>query len=273
MEGTKKGYVEVAPGVEMFYQEKGSGPVLLFIPGWTFASEIFVKQFEGLSGSYRVIAVDPRSQGRSTKTAVGNDYNTHGRDIGVFLEKMGIDEAVLIGWSTGCIEVYATARAHGLDRVRGYIGIDMSPKALSSAEDDWVEGSVEEAAEVATDMLGEAQKQKNFVEWYATEIMVQRELKPAELEWISGMSLQTPTWVATTLWGSAMLANYLKEARELDTERPTLYVLAEHWAETAQKFLARHMPNTPAKVLGGHMMFWEHSENFNSIVDEFVKGL
>ena len=72
MEGTKKGYVEVAPGVEMFYQEKGSGQVLLFIPGWTFASEIFVKQFEGLSGSYRVIAIDPRSQGRSTKTAVGS---------------------------------------------------------------------------------------------------------------------------------------------------------------------------------------------------------
>ncbi len=273
MEGTKKGFVEVSPGVEIFYQERGSGPVLLFIPGWTFSSEIFVEQFEGLSGSYRVIGIDPRSQGKSTKTAVGNSFNIHGADIGVFLEKLGIDEAVLIGWSTGCLESFATVKAHGLDRIKGFIGIDMSPKALSSSTDDWVEGSIEEIAEVATRMLGTAEGQREFVEWYATEVMVERPLEQTELDWITGISLNTPAWVAVSLWGSAMLSDYLEEARKLDAERPTLYVLAEHWAETAQSFLKEHMPNTATKVLGGHMMFWEHAEKFNSMVDEFVKKI
>lgn len=70
-----------------------------------------------------------------------------------------------------------------------------------------------------------------------------------------------------------MLANYLKEAAELDSNRPTLYILAEHWADTAQAFLAQHMPNTPSEVLGGHMMFWEHPTAFNTLVNSFVSKL
>ncbi|MFW5695558.1 MAG: alpha/beta fold hydrolase, partial [Alkalispirochaeta sp.] len=60
---------------------------------------------------------------------------------------------------------------------------------------------------------------------------------------------------------------------ELDAARPTLYILAEHWAETARRFLKTHMPRTDTKVLGGHMMFWEHAEAFNAIVAEFVDSL
>lgn len=273
MQDTTTGFVEVAPGVELFYQEQGSGTPLLFIPGWTFSSEVFVAQFTGLADRYRVIALDPRSQGRSTKTAVGNTYGVHGIDIGVFLDKLGLDDVVLIGWSTGCLEAYATVRAHGLSRIKGFIGIDMSPKALSSHDQDWVEGSIEEIAEVATDLLGSTAGQKSFVEMYAREVMVQRPLSAAELDWITGDSLQTPTWVAASLWGSAMLANYLKEAAELDSNRPTLYILAEHWADTAQAFLAQHMPNTPSEVLGGHMMFWEHPTAFNTLVNSFVSKL
>jgi len=273
MDGTTQGFVTVAPGVELFYQEKGKGLPLLFIPGWTFSSEIFIRQFEGLARDHRVIALDPRSQGKSTKTAEGNTYGIHGQDIGVFLEKLGIPEAVFVGWSTGCLETFATVRAHGLDRIKGFVGIDMSPKALSSESSDWVEGTIEEAADVATNVLGTSEGQKGFVEWYANEVMVQRALEQQELDWISGISLQTPPWVAQSLWGSAMLANYLKEAQDLAAGKPSLYVLAEHWAPTAQAFLKKQLPGTPTKVLGGHMMFWEHADAFNATVREFAKGL
>ncbi|MFW5643694.1 MAG: alpha/beta fold hydrolase, partial [Alkalispirochaeta sp.] len=94
----KSGYIEVAPGVELFYRESGSGTPLLFIPGWTFSSAVFERQLAELSNRYRVIAIDPRSQGRSTKTSEGNTYGVHGVDIGRFLEKMDIPEAVLVGW-------------------------------------------------------------------------------------------------------------------------------------------------------------------------------
>jgi len=219
-----------------------------------------------------VIAVDPRGQGRSTKVADGNNYNTHGRDLGMFIQAMGLDRPVAVGWSTGCLEAYALVRAHGTDIISGFIGIDMSFKALSSSAEDWVEGSVEEVAEVSTELLGTTDGQKAFVEMYATEVMVQRSLSPEELDWITGDSLQTPTWIALSLWGNAMLSDYSKEAAAVDAGLPSIYVLAEHWADTAKPFLAKHMPNTQTRVLGGHMMFWEHADQFNAIVDEYMKG-
>jgi len=273
MSNVKTGYVEVAPGVELFYREAGQGKPIVFVPGWTFSSAVFERQLDGLSGSNRVIAVDPRGQGCSTKVAVGNSYNVHGHDLGVFLQKMDIDGAVLVGWSTGCLEGYAMVRAHGTSRLRGFIGIDMSFKALSSASGDWVEGSIEEVAEVSTDLLGSTEGQRAFVEMYAKEVMVQRDLSQAELDWITSDSLKTPPWAAQALWGNAMLADYSKEAATMDKNVPSLYILAEHWAETAKPFLSQHMPNTQTTVLGGHMMFWEHSKRFNEIVGSHVDGL
>ena len=49
-------------------------PAIVFIPGWTMAGDIFRPQIEGLVplGRFRVITIDPRSQGDSEKTADGN---------------------------------------------------------------------------------------------------------------------------------------------------------------------------------------------------------
>ena len=51
------GHLPVAPGIELAYLDRGSGPALVFVPGWTFAKEIFenivnfVKQAIGIRQS------------------------------------------------------------------------------------------------------------------------------------------------------------------------------------------------------------------------------
>jgi non-heme chloroperoxidase len=37
-------YLEVAPGVELYYEEHGAGSPLVFAPGWTFTTEVFEHQ-------------------------------------------------------------------------------------------------------------------------------------------------------------------------------------------------------------------------------------
>jgi len=53
---------------------------------------------------------------------------------------------------------------------------------------------------------------------------------------------------------------------------PTLTIVAEHWADTARRFVEQHAPKSAFEVLGGHMMFWEHDEAFNRILERFVNG-
>ena len=77
MAGINKRYIEVEPGTELFVQDIGEGEPLVFIPGFTFTTEVFSKQVEHFSKTNRVIVIDPRSHGRSTLTLQGNNYITH----------------------------------------------------------------------------------------------------------------------------------------------------------------------------------------------------
>jgi hypothetical protein len=100
-------FIEVEAGVELYYEEKGEGQPLIFIPGWTFTTELFSHQLEYFSKGYRAIVIDPRSQGRSSKPLHGNDYATHGADLARLVRALDLKDIVLVGWSFGCLQSWA----------------------------------------------------------------------------------------------------------------------------------------------------------------------
>ena len=95
-------YLEVDSGVDLYVEDVGEGSPIVFIPGFTFTTEMFEKQVEYFSKSNRVIVVDPRSHGRSTITLHGNDYMTHGTDLGKVLQALHVENPIIVGWSFGC---------------------------------------------------------------------------------------------------------------------------------------------------------------------------
>jgi microsomal epoxide hydrolase len=52
---------------------------------------------------FHVIALDPRSQGLSSKTDGGNTYQQHAADLHAFLQRMKLEHSTLVGWSAGAI--------------------------------------------------------------------------------------------------------------------------------------------------------------------------
>lgn len=266
-------YIEIDPGVELYYEERGSGQPIIFIPGWTFTTEVFQHQLEHYGQSRRAITFDPRSHGRSTVTPHGNDYNTHGADLAKLIAALELKDVVLVGWSFGCLNSWAYVRQAGLDNVKAVVSVDLSPKPLSTDPTDWVEGPLDEIAGAYNAFLTSPKGQRDFVEYYATQVMIQEEVDPAVLFWVIEQSLKTPYYVAAQLFASGMFSNYLDEAKLIDANVPALTIAAEHWAETAVAFINKHCPNTETAVLGGHMMFWEHPAKFNQILDDFLAGL
>ncbi|WP_010174619.1 alpha/beta fold hydrolase [Bacillus coahuilensis] len=269
---TKKGkYVEVDTGVELFVQVIGEGEPVVFVPGWTFTSEVFYQQVEKFSKTNRVLVVDPRSHGRSTVTMHGNDYVTHGTDLKKVLETLDVKNPTLIGWSFGCLTLWEYGRQFGYENVNGMVFVDMPPKSLSiKEEDDWVEGKLDDLAAAYTAYLRNSQGQRDFVSSYASNVMVQRELTEEELNWIVEQSLHTPYYIAASLFASGLFSDYTEEAKNSSEQLPTLYIVAEHWGETAASYLKRVAPNSKVQVLGGHFMFWEHGDEFNRIVEGFL---
>ena len=265
-------YLEVAPGVELYYEEQGSGSPILFVPGWTFTTEVFQHQVTHFAQNHRVIVVDPRSQGRSTKTPIGNDYTTHGSDLAALVNALELRDLVLVGWSTGTLDMLGYVQQAGTAALKAAIGIDMSPKPLSIDAEAWVEGPLDDIAGAWRAFLRSPQGQRGFIEYYATEVMVQRQLSAVELDWIVRQSLTTPHYLASALFADAMFCDFSAELTTLAAAVPTLYVLAEHWGETASTFLERSFPQVQTTIFGGHMMFWEHAERFNATLESFIKN-
>ncbi|MGR9047535.1 alpha/beta fold hydrolase [Halobacillus faecis] len=269
---TKESYIEVEAGIEIFVQETGTGDPLVFIPGFTFTTEVFSEQVKHFSKTHRTIVIDPRSHGRSTTTVHGNDYVTHGTDLQKMLKELKVENPTLVGWSFGCLTVWEYIRQFGTDEINSLILIDMPPKSLSLKEDeDWVEGPLDDLAAAYTNYLRHPKGQREFISAYATGVMVQRELKKEELTWMVEQSLKTPYYIAANLFSSGLFSDYRKEAAQSSASVPTLFVVAEHWGETASAYLNKMAPSASVKTLGGHLMFWEHSEKFNRFVEEFLK--
>lgn len=270
---TKTHYIEVDPGIELFVQESGFGDALIFIPGFTFSGEVFTEQVRHFSKTHRTIVIDPRSHGKSTMTVHGNDYITHGTDLHKVLQALDIRIPTVIGWSFGCLTVWEYTRQFGTDNLKAALLIDMPPKSLSLNEkEDWVEGPLSDMAAAYTNYLRNPKGQRDFISSYASGVMVQRNLKQEEMAWIVEQSLQTPYYIAASLFASGLFADYRKEAADTSTSLPTMFVIAEHWAVTAKAYLKDLAPKATINVLGGHLMFWEHADTFNSLMEDFLNG-
>jgi len=98
----KEGNVGVGD-IKIHYLEAGTGDrALVFIPGWTMAADVWREQFPYFSArGFHVYAVDPRSQGQTTKTEDGNTYLQQAADLHAFLKTLNIEHAALVGWSAG----------------------------------------------------------------------------------------------------------------------------------------------------------------------------
>jgi len=264
-------YLSLEEGIEMHYVEKGEGDPMVLIPGLTFSWEIFKAQIDHFSEHYRVIAIDPRSQGLSTKTMHGNDYLTHGSDLAKLIEELELENIILVGWSTGNFDAWGYLKQYGPDKARAVITIDMSPRPLSADPEDWTEASIEELRTVVSEILISPEGTRDFFTDYTKEVMLEHAPDADELEYILDLSAKTPYYVCSALFTNAVFSDYTETVKEVAENVPSLMFIAEHWADVAEPYMKKISPNTQTTVMGGHLMFYEYPEKWNKEVDTFLK--
>lgn len=266
-------YLKLEEGIEMHYVEKGAGDPLIFIPGLTFCAEIFHAQIDHFSKHYRVIAIDPRSQGLSTKTPHGNDYLTHGNDLAKVIDALDLNQVVLVGWSTGNLDTWAYIQQHGTEKVKAAVTIDMSPLPMSPDPDVWTEAGIEELRVVFSQILTNPENTRAFFSDYTKEVMLQQVAEQEQLEAILDLSARTPYYVCSALFSSAVFSDFTETAKNISETIPSLMFIAEHWAEVAEPFMNSRFPGTKTVVIGGHLMFYEYPERWNQVLEEFLAGI
>ena len=118
-------------GTEIYYKEWGEGPVVTFSHGWPLNSDAWDGQMLFLAqNGYRVVAHDRRGHGRSSQVSSRNDMNGYADDLAAIIEALDLQNATLIGHSTGGGEVTRYIGRHGSKRVAKVVLIAAVPPIM-----------------------------------------------------------------------------------------------------------------------------------------------
>jgi pimeloyl-ACP methyl ester carboxylesterase len=94
-------YVSVSEDVELYAEDFGEGPPIVFICGGNLTHQSWDSQVAALADQFRTITFDWRGTGFSDKPRNGYNFNVTVQDVIALMEKRDVAPAVLVGHGLG----------------------------------------------------------------------------------------------------------------------------------------------------------------------------
>jgi non-heme chloroperoxidase len=122
--------------IELYYEDHGSGPVVVLLSGWPLDSRSWEPQVHALlQAGHRVIVYDRRGFGQSSRPTEGYDFDTLAGDLDTLLTELDVREATLIGFSLGTGELARYIGRYGTERLKSCVFIEsLAPSFVKSDE-------------------------------------------------------------------------------------------------------------------------------------------
>jgi microsomal epoxide hydrolase len=243
--------------VRLHYLEAGRGATLVFVPGWTMPARIWTPQIRYFAQRFRVVALDPRSQGESQVAASGYDSQRRARDIKELLDALHLDAVVLVGWSLGVLESLTYVRLFGTNRLNALVLVDNSVgEEPPPAFDPTFLERLQRDRQATTEQFVRGMYRNSQSEEYYQHIIEQ--------------ALKTPTDAAVKLLHSPYPRQMWREILH-SVDKPTLYVVTARFKEQALN-LKRSRPKVRVAIFedAGHALFVDEPERFNALLEAFI---
>jgi non-heme chloroperoxidase len=266
------GLLEVDDDVKLYYEEQGSGSPIVFVHGWTASGAAWAAQAAYFSKEHRVITLDLRSHGNSSKPLQGNTIPQFARDVKRLLDKLGARDVVLVGWSMGVDVVLDYYKQFGPSNLKGLGLVDMTPCSLCA--DAW-------NSQMTPDVLGQFAyaMQADRRAWFAQfNKLLWKVVPPANVEeaFYRGTTM-TPTVVALSLAYDFVYRDYRSVLPMISL--PTIIFAANSGLfpkgiETGQ-YVHASIPESRLVIFenAAHMIPMEDSQRFNQELENFVRSL
>jgi non-heme chloroperoxidase len=202
----------LSTGVRLHHAEQGNptGEAIVFLHGYSDSWFSFSRVLPLLSPEYHVFALTQRGHGDSDKPECCYAPDDFAADVDAFMEKVGIEEATVVGVSTGALFAQRAALSY--------------PRRLSRLV---LIGAQTPANEDVVGLVGEVRALEDpvpaeFVRGFQ-ESTVQQPVPQEFLDTVVSESLKLPARVWRDYLEQAVLSidrNYVLELREIDV--PTL---------------------------------------------------
>lgn len=144
------------------YEERGSGPLLLFIHGFPLDRRMWIPQLAGLAKHRTCVAVDLRGHGLS-EDPDPRDYSMDlfADDVAATMDELGAEQADICGLSMGGYVTFALWRRHRA-RIRSLTLIDTKAEADSEEGKKGREGAAASILEGGLEAFNDGLAPKMF---------------------------------------------------------------------------------------------------------------
>ncbi len=130
------GFFSTDDNVRLHYETAGSGEkTIVFVHGYTDSCAPFMSMSGELQDRYRVASFDYRAHGQSETPKDGYTIERLAQDLKNFLDHLGVEKVIAIGYSMGSQALWSYVRQFGDSRFEKLIFSVMSPKLLT--DDDY----------------------------------------------------------------------------------------------------------------------------------------
>ena len=279
MPGTASRWFTSSDGVRLHYLEsssksaasEGSRTTLALVPGWTMPAWIWRAQITHFASHLRVLALDPRGQGRSEIAATGYDYARRATDIAEWLAAAGCeDNVVLTGWSLGVLEslqlihdlraaatASSAASARSTAPVRALVLVDNSV------------GVGDPPASDPTFFSRLRSKRRETVAGFVAS-MFKRPPPSGWQEALVEAALRTPLQASIDLLRQVRAREFWRDSL-FATKQPVLYAYSPKFAQQGEIVKAKR-PATETHLFAdaGHALFVDEAAAFNEMLEGFI---
>jgi len=232
-------------GIKIWYASFGRGEPVLLIHGGLANSNYWGHQVRALLKHYRVVVMDSRGHGRSSRNEQPYGYDLMASDVLALMDHLGIKKASIVGWSDGAI-IGLDIAMHHPERVSRLFAFaaNSDPSGVADiAKSDVFNAYIERAGEEYKRLSPTPTEYKSFVEQITKMWETQPNWTEADLA-----AIKVPTWIVD--------ADHDEAIKRENTE-----------------FMAAHIPGAGLLIQPNvsHFSFMQDPEQFTNDVLHFLE--
>lgn len=300
-------FVDVDDGGRIHVVERGQGPPVVLLHGFMLSGALWAHQLRDLSEHHRVIAPDLRGHGRSVPGAEGFSttppdghvdalradvrmavaqqgspgVRRMAEDVGAVLRALEVEHALVVGHSMGGMVALQLVHDMPADelrrRVAGLALVSTTGGPFSRLPGFGgmarVAGPVSARAVGLADRWGVRTLASRDLRWWLTRVGFGADAPPAQVRFVEGLHLATPSSTMAELIPSLALFDVSKWLGSVDL--PVLVVVGSRDRLTPPRHALRTAGALPHSELVelprcGHMPMIERRREFARLIEEFA---
>ncbi len=261
-------------GISLGYIDQGpkEGPVVVLIHGYTDNARDWVPLLPYLDPHFRILLVDIRGHGQSSKPECCYDRIDFAYDIRLLLDVLKIKQADIVGHSLGSIIAQSFAE-YWPERTRRVVLVSSTggPRVGCDAPTGSAEPASMDFRSDIVKLTDPIDPESPFmIEWYASPTPVDEDFLRRQRKDAAGIPVKV--WLSVLDQG---LTGYELQSTLPKLTAPTLLI----WGEKDPIFgakdrcsLIKGLPNATVKIFKelGHNSFWEDPQAVADIVNPFL---